>query len=371
MKPTIEKKGKLDYWIFFSVMILVAIGLIMIYSASPTVSLHGFGDSFYYLKKQVLYLLLGGGAFWWGYHLHLPILKKWALPGLLLSLFFLVILFIPGIGQSIGGSSRWIYLGFLSFQPSELAKLSLIIFLAVSLSNKRETLQDFLSGFLPLLMGVLIIVLLVMKQPDLGTAMVILLTSFTLFFIAGVNVGHLFSIFFLGGLGMVGYISSHLYQKQRILAFLDPWKDPQGVGFHIIQSLIAVGSGGPFGLGLGNSRQKFFYLPQQFTDFIYAILCEELGFIGAAFVVILFFTFAIRGIRVVRYTEDPFKRLLALGIVCWISFQAFINMAVVVNLIPTTGIPLSFISFGGTSLMTMLFGIGILLNISRDIMIQK
>lgn len=358
------KNKNLDYIFLFAVLALSAVGLLMVFSASPTLGLK-LGDSFYFIKRHIFYLLIGFLGLAFGFRLDLDLLRKRANAILLISLLLLLVIYIPGVGRKVLGASRWIELGILSFQPSELMKFSTILFLAGFLAGRKEQVKDFLTGFLPPILLIAVVSALIIKQPDLGTALTISFAAFAMLFTAGADLRHLGA---LGGLGVLSIIALSLaspYRLRRLLAYLDPWKDPQGIGFQIIQSLLAVGSGGFLGLGLGASRQKYFYLPQQFTDFIFAILCEELGFIGAAAVIGLFCLFAARGLMIALGTKDPFKNSLAVGLVTWLTCQALMNIMVVIGLIPTTGIPLPFISYGGTATIINLFAAGVILNISR------
>jgi len=355
----------MDYIFLFTVLALTAIGLIMVFSASPTMALK-LGDSYYYLKRHILYLLLGFSALYFGLRLDLDGLRKWSGPILVISLAVLLLVYMPGVGKRVSGALRWIDLAFFSFQPSEVIKFTMILFLAHLLAQREEMIRNFFGGLMPPLLLVGMVAAIIIKQPDLGTAIAISGTAFMMLFVAGANLWHLSGIAAAGLAAVIGLSLSSPYRAQRLVAYLDPWKDPHGVGFHIIQSLLAVGSGGLFGAGLGASRQKFFYLPQQFTDFIYAILCEELGFVGGAGVVVLFVIFALRGYRIALTAEDKFRSLLAAGLVSGISLQALINILVVVGLLPTTGIPLPFVSYGGTATVVSLFSAGILLNISAN-----
>jgi cell division protein FtsW len=357
------RKPKIDYIFLFSVLTLTAIGLIMIFSASPTMAMK-LGDSYFYLKRHIFYLLLGFAALYFGVRVDLEILKKWSAPILALSVLVLLLVYIPGVGRRVSGALRWIDLLFFSFQPSELIKFTMVLFLAKMLSASGENIKNFFGGLLPPLALVGVVCAIIVGQPDLGTALAIAGTSFIMLFSAGASLFHLSLLGVLGIAGVIGLSINTEYRMNRLIAFLNPWKDPQGTGFHIVQSLLAIGSGGFFGQGLGASRQKFFYLPQQFTDFIFAILCEELGFVGGAGVVALFILFAVRGIRIALTAGDNFSSLLATGLVSWITLQAIINIMVVVGLLPTTGIPLPFISYGGTATIMSLFSVGILLNIS-------
>lgn len=337
----------------------------MVFSASPTMALK-LGDSYFYVKRHILYLLLGFAALYFGLRLDLEILRKWAGPILAISILFLLLVYIPVVGKRISGALRWINLVIFTFQPSELVKFTMVLFLASVLSNWKERLRNFFRGLLPLLALLGLVSAIIIRQPDLGTAIAIAGAAFIMLFAAGARILHLSLIGVAGIAGVIGLSLSSAYRMRRLIAFLNPWKDPQGVGFHIIQSLLAVGSGGFFGLGLGASRQKFFYLPHQFTDFIFAILCEELGFVGGLGVIILFVIFTVRGLRIAFTAPDNFGFLLATGLVSWLSLQALINIMVVVGLLPTTGIPLPFISYGGTATIVNLFSIGVLLNISKD-----
>ncbi|MFH1361327.1 MAG: putative lipid II flippase FtsW [bacterium] len=356
-------KPKLDYIFVFAVLALVAVGLIMIFSASPTMGLK-INDTYFFIKRHLFYLLLGGLALYFGLSLDLKTLKKRSGLIFAVSIFLLLLLFVPGVGKKISGATRWINLVFISFQPSEFFKFAMILYLANLLANKGAKLQDFVQGLLPVLVLIGLVLGVIILQPDLGTAIAIAGTSFVMLFAANARLAHLS---LLGGVGvtLIAVLSvTSPYRLRRMVAFLDPWKDPQGSGFHIIQSLLAVGSGGFSGLGLGASKQKFFYLPQQFTDFIFAILCEELGLLGGVAVLILFIIFVVRGFRIAMNAPDSFSLLLATGLVAWLAIQALMNIMVVLGLLPTTGIPLPFISYGGTATIMNLLAVGILINIS-------
>ncbi len=357
-----KTKG-LDYIFLFTVLALAAIGTIMVFSASPTLGLK-LGDGFYFIKRHLFYLLIGFAALYFGFRLDLDALKRRAGLIFLASLLLLLLVYIPGVGRKVLGASRWIELGVLSFQPSELIKFTMVLFLAQFLAAHRERLGEFWRGFAPPVLLMTVVAAVIIKQPDLGTALTIGFTSLIMLYAAGADWRHLGLIGGAGALGVAALSLTSPYRLRRLLAYLDPWQDPQGIGFQIIQSLLAIGSGGLLGLGLGASRQKYFYLPQQFTDFIFAILCEELGFIGGVGVVVLFVFFAFRGLRAALAAGDPFKHLLAVGLVAWIMVQALMNIMVVVGLIPTTGIPLPVISYGGTATIINFFAAGVVLNIA-------
>jgi len=352
-------KTRPDYVLLFIVFAMLSIGLLMVFSASPTMAMR-LGDSYYYLKRHIIALVFGLAALYAGFRIDYYGLKNFSLYIISVSVALLFIVFIPGVGIGAGGASRWVYFGLFSFQPAEIAKLALIVFLAKEFSE--STLR---KAALPALAATLAVAALILKEPDIGTSIIIAIIAFSMFYLAGTPVRSIIVTFMVSFFALLALSLTRAYRFRRILAYINPWSDPRGVGFHIIQSLIAVGSGGIFGLGLGGSRQKFFYLPQNYTDFIFAIFCEEMGLFGALGVLLLFLLFIGRGIRIARNAPDVFSLLLSGGIVSWIGFQAILNISVVLGVLPTTGIPLPFISYGGTSIVTSLFGVGLLLNISR------
>ncbi len=292
-------------------------------------------------------------------------LKKFAPLGLFLSILALLTVLVPHVGVIAGGARRWIGIGPFSFQPSEIAKLGLVLYLAAALSSRADRITSLTRGVFALCVPLLVMVVLVLREPDMGTASLLALTAFTMFFVAGARIPHLFAVLMVTVPLVVLSVFSSSYKRARILAFVDPWKDPQNTGFHIVQSLLALGSGGLFGVGLGASRAKFFYLPEQYTDFIFAVLGEELGLIGAASVVLLFVILAHRGIRIALGAPDRFGFFLATGCVALIVIQAFINIGVVTSSWPVTGVPLPFVSFGGSSLLVNLVAVALLINIGR------
>lgn len=352
---------------------LLTFGLVMIASAGVIYSETRFGDSYYFFKHQLLYGVLPGLFVMFilqkiDYHFW----KKLAVPFFFIAVIFLLLVFVPGVGSRVYGASRWIQLGPFSFQPSEMAKLAVIIYLAAWLEGRgANRIKDMFEGFLPFLGIIGLIGFLIMKQPDTGTFGVIALTSFAIFFVSGARLQHLAS---MAGLGMIGLwilVKIEPYRFDRILAFLDPGADPQGIGYQINQALLAVGSGGIFGVGLGHSRQKFNYLPEPVGDSIFAVIGEELGVIGATILVVLFVAFAMRGIKIAKNAPDLFGKLMATGITMWIVLQAFINISANIALVPLTGIPLPFISYGGTSLLFLMSAVGILLNISKQVNLKN
>lgn len=354
-----------DFIIFFAIMALLTIGVIMVYSSSAVSAYVNFNDSYYFLKRQLIWVSLGFFAMLFTMSIDYHVWRKLAKPVMLVTLVLLILVLIPGLGKVVNGARRWLGFGSLYLQPSEIAKLSMVLFCADSLSRYQERITSFLKGMLPHLLMLMVIFGLILKEPDLGTALVIGGTVFILLFSAGAKISHLVSLGVSGIAGIVVAIIVEPYRMKRILAFSDPWSDPLNTGYHIIQSLYAIGSGGLFGVGLGRSREKFLYLPEPHTDFIFAILAEELGFIGTVTIVLLFFLFVWRGFKVAVSAPDIYGSMLAAGITSMIGLQALMNIAVVTASMPVTGIPLPFISFGGSALIFTLAGVGILLNISR------
>ncbi len=356
---------KFDRILLISVSILVMTGLLMVYSASNAFARERFGDSFYYLKRQLLSCFISIIVMIFAMFLDFRIYQKLAWLFILLSFILLILIYIPSIGIKSGGSTRWLKVGKYSFQPVEFVKISLIIYIARFLSQKVEYVSSFKRGILPVLIVLSIFLILIYRQPDFGSVILISLMTFLMLFVGGAKVYQIGLLIALAGI-FVGYeIWQEPYRLRRWFAFLEPWKDPEGIGYHIIQSFYAFGSGGIFGNGLGAGIQKLHYLPTPHTDFIFSIIGEELGLIGTITIVSLFMIFVWRGIHISLSVEDRFGKLLAFGISCLIGFQAFINMAVATGTLPTKGLTLPFISFGGSSLLGCLASTGILLNISR------
>lgn len=345
-------------------IVLIVIGLVMMISTSSVIGFSTYNDSYYFIKKHLLYIFLGIGTFLVGFKIPYFTYKKIAVNGFFLSLILLVLTLVSPIGVTLGGASRWINLGLIQLQPVEVMKFFIIIFLATALSNKKENLADFMNGLLPVLVMLSLPLVVLAIQPDLGNIMLILIVSGTLLLIAPTKLRHLVALASTA-LGAVSLsILKNSYQLDRIKTFLSPWDDPMGKNYHIIQSFIAIGSGGLFGLGLGQSKLKYYYLPLQYSDFIFSIICEEGGFIAAVTVILCFGMLFFRGVRIAMKSPDEFSFYVALGIIMMLTIQAFINIAVVIGVFPVTGIPLTFISFGGTSLITSMFLMGVLLNIS-------
>ena len=357
------KKSAPDFILFITVIALLAFGVLMVFSASAVVAGQEYGDPFYFLKKQLTWTAFGLLAMFLIMNIDYKWYRGYVGWFMLGTIALLILVLLVGIFSH--GATRWLGFRDLRLQPSELAKLTMIMFLARYYSRNLEKTQSFKKGVLPNLAVLAIVAGLILLQKDLGTTVVLLGATFIVFFVAGVRIIHL--LFLVAGavLSVLAAIYLEPFRVKRFFAFIDPWMDPLGDGFQIIQSLMAIGSGGLFGVGFGESKQKFFYLPERHTDFIYAIIGEEWGFIGGFLVIFLFAVFIWRGCKIALSVQDNFGRLLAVGITAIIGFQATLNIAVVTGSVPVTGITLPFISYGGSSLLFSLVGVGILLNISR------
>ncbi|GIW08249.1 MAG: stage V sporulation protein E [Dehalococcoidia bacterium] len=358
-------RKRADYVLLGTVAVLVMVGLQALYSASFALAMAEYNDPAYFILRQLIFAVPGSIlmlAFW---RIPYEVWRRFAFPVALLGGLALLLVLIPGVGVNVYGAQRWIQLGPLpALQPSEFVKLALIIYLAAWLADRPERIKSVGGGLVPFGIIVGLMVAPIMLQPDLGTTTVVVVTAIVLFYLAGAPSTFMIAIF--GGIAAVTpLLLAASYRSNRMEAFLDPWKDPLGNGFHIIQSLIAVGSGGLTGLGFGSGRQKFFYVFGSHSDAIFAIIAEELGFIGTILVISLFVLLGFRGFRVAARCSDRFGALLAAGITTWLCLQAFINIGGITRTIPFTGIPLPFISYGGSALMATFCAVGILLSISR------
>lgn len=360
---------KFDVALFIPAFILMAFGVVMIFSASsPTAALDKSCnyDPYFFLKRQIVWLAIGLVAMLFAYKTDLTKLRKFAIPLVIIGLGLLAAVLVPGLSREVLGARRSFYMGPINFQPSEFAKLAIIFYLADAFARRKEKMTRFATLLAPLAIAGLVI-LLIEKEPDLGSTIVVGGSVIGMLFIGGAKIWQLAGLTVVGFVMAASRIMNESYRIKRILAFINPWEDPQGMGYQIIQSFIALGSGGLYGMGLGESRQKFFYLPEKFTDFIFAITGEELGFYyGTLPIVLLFLFFLYKGLRVAANSKDNFKSLLAGGLTFQIALQAFINMGVVAGLLPCTGIPLPFVSFGGSSLVFTLISLGLILNVSGD-----
>ncbi|TET29500.1 putative lipid II flippase FtsW [Candidatus Aerophobetes bacterium] len=365
-----KSKTDIDYSLLIITLSLLAVGLIILFSASGAYAYLRKGDSYFFIKRQLIWAALGLVFLWIGTRFNYQRYQKLAIPLLLLTLGLLAAVLLPHLGGGSKGAHRWINLGFMGlgfihFQPSEIAKLSLVIYLASSLVRKRQKMENFINGFLPYFIILGAISIMVVMEPDLGSAIIIAMIAFVLLFAGGARISHMVYALILALVPLCFSIFEVGYRKDRIMAFLHPELDPQGVAFQPLHFKIALGSGGLWGLGPGKGQEKLFYLPTPHTDSIFAVIGEEFGFIGTTLIVILFFAMALRGLKIARRAPDALGKLLAVGLTSIICLQAAVNMAVVTVILPTTGTTLPFISYGGSSLLICLTAVGILLNISK------
>ena len=358
--------NQIDSKLLSTILILIVFGLVMIASAGISYSRARFGDPYYFFKHQLIYGVLPGiVALYVMQKINYKFWKKISLPFFILSIICLILVFVPGFGSKIYGASRWLQLGSFSFQPSEMLKLSIIIYLAAWLESRSDKVKDFYEGLVPFLIVIGAVSFLLIKQPDVGTLGVIILISISIFFVSGAKISHMFLMGVSGLMALGIIIKMESYRMNRFLVFLHPELDPRGVGYQINQALLAIGTGGVLGVGLGKSMQKFNYLPEPVGDSIFAIIGEELGLLGAVFLIFLFVYLMVRALKIANNAPDNFGKFMAVGIVSWIVFQDFINIGAISGLIPLTGIPLPFISYGGTSIIFLMSATGIVLNISK------
>lgn len=357
---------KLDKLLLFATILISLFGLLMIYSASSIWAEYKFDDAFYYVKHQSIFFLLGLIVIFTTSKINYEVYYKKSNFTIMACLIMLILVLIPGIGSIRNGSRSWFGIGSFGIQPSEAAKLGLIIFTSKFLSNSEQYIKSFKKGVLPILSITLLIFGLIMLQPDLGTGVILVMSIIALLFIAGVNMKFFFISGIIGLIGIIILILIAPYRMDRITSFVDPWSDALGTGFQIIQSLYAIGPGGLLGTGFGNSIQKHFYLPEPQTDFIFSIIAEEFGVVGAFIVVGLFSIILYRSIKIATNTKDLFSKYLAFGIIFQLIFQTLMNLMVVIGLIPVTGVTLPFLSYGGSSLLISMASIGIILNISKN-----
>ena len=360
-------KGKksFDIILFITVCVIALFGIVMIYSSSEIWAEYKFGDAFKYIKSQSFFYIVGIILMMFLSKIDYKIYKTKSNLILLGCFLLLVLVLIPGIGQVRNGSRSWFGIGGFGIQPSEFSKIGLIVFVAKYLSNNQKEIKDIKKGLLPILVIVLLFFGLIMLEPDFGTGFIIVVTLICMIFVSGAKLSFFVKCGVIALIGMAALIIIAPYRMARIVSFLNPWNDPLGSGFQIIQSLYAIGPGGLLGLGFGMSRQKHFYLPEPQTDFIFSIISEEFGFLGVLIVCTFFGIILYRGIKIAMSTHDLFGKYLVFGLSFAIVFQAALNLMVVVGLIPVTGVTLPFFSYGGSSLLVSMASIGIILNISR------
>ena len=359
------KRVSVDRWLFSVTMLLVFVGLVMVFSASAVMAKERFGSAYGFLEKQFVWAVAGIIAMVMAMRVDY---RRYRHPGVVFSLLSVTTLLLLSVFllDRSHNTHRWIRWSGFSFEPSELAKPALILFMAFFLEARAKAIEDWKHTLLPAVAPTIVFVLLIVAQPDLGTAIACAGITSAILFVAGMQLRYFVYAFGASLLPLYVLLFHVSWRRDRMLAFLDPYADPRGAGFHIIQSLIAVSTGGLTGLGLMEGKQKLFYLPEPHTDFIFAVTAEELGLVGALFVVVLFAIFLWRGTRTALLTHDLFGRFLAVGITSMVILQAFINISVVLGLMPTKGIPLPFVSYGGSSLFITLACVGVLLNISKQ-----
>ncbi|MBI4126923.1 MAG: putative lipid II flippase FtsW [Deltaproteobacteria bacterium] len=357
-------KQHFDVWLLFVAIALVVIGVTMVYSSSGVLALERYGDSYYYLKRTVFFALLGFCGI--ALLLRFPYvrLRRWIYPILIGTLGLVLLVFIPGVGRTIGGATRWVNVGLFAFQPSEMMKIALILYLAYSLEKKGERVHRFSVGILPHLLVLAVVGAAILAQRDFGSVALLAMITWLMLFAAGAKPRYLYG--FLGAVILAGtaLILGSPYRRERVFAFLNPWSDQYGSGFQMIQSLVAFNEGGWFGQGLGEGRQKLFYLPEARTDFILSVVGEELGLLGVLTVILLFVIFCYRGFRIALNAPDAFGRLMTFGCTVLVGVQSLLNMGVVMGLLPTKGLTLPFMSYGGSSLAMSLVAVGLMLNVS-------
>jgi cell division protein FtsW len=355
-----------DVHLLFPVLFLVGIGIVMVYSASSTLAMKKFGSDYYFLKKQAVFALVGICALVLGRHVPYRAYRRLAYPLLAIALVLLAAVLLSPLGVTAGGASRWLRLGPLRFQPSEFARFALIVYLAYSLEKKADRIKDFSIGFMPHVVVLGVVAVLILKQPDFGSAVILAALTWLMMFVGGVRLLYLGSSCVLLGLAGLYFISLAGYRVRRLLSFLDPWQYSSDAGYQIVHSLMAFGTGGWWGAGIGKGYQKLFYLPEPHTDFIFSVIGEELGLAGVLVIIGLYLLIVWKGIRIARHAPDLFGCYLAVGLTAALGMQICINMGVTLGLLPTKGLTLPFLSYGGTSLVLNMATIGILMNISAS-----
>ncbi|WP_447973477.1 putative lipid II flippase FtsW [Nitrospira sp. Kam-Ns4a] len=366
-RPTAgRRRPAADAGLWTVTVVLALIGLVMVFSASAVVAVNRYDDAGYFLKRQLAWLAFGFLLLHLASHMDYTLWRRLAIPVLAVTVLLLILVLIPGVGASVKGARRWLRLGALSIQPAEVAKLATVIYLAAYLTNKEARLGDFASGLLPPLVVLGVVAGLVVLEKDLGTVVVIGGVALGLFFLGGARLAHLTGLILVAAPVLAAFILSSPYRRQRLMTFLSPWEDPTNAGFQVTQSFMALGSGGLFGVGLGEGKQKLFFLPEAHTDFVLALVGEELGLFGTSAIMLLFAMLVIKGLQIAGRAREPFGRHLAAGVTLLIGLQALINAGVVTGLLPTKGLTLPLVSYGGSSLLVTLLAIGMLLSVSRD-----
>jgi cell division protein FtsW len=365
-KGSAQPAVRFDPWILFAVLALTCIGLVMVYSASAVTAQEKLGDGFYFLKRQAIAAAIGLVGMATVMKLGYRRLARLAYPLLLVAIVLMVALLVPGIGSAANGAKRWIRIAGFSLQPAEVCKFAWVVYLSYSLAKKREKVASFSIGFLPHLVLAGVLVLLCMAQPDFGSSVAMMFLLFVLLFAAGTKISYLVGSVLLALPFAYHAVASSSYRMKRVLAFLDPWAHRHDIGYQVAESLMSIGSGGIFGLGLGDGRQKLYFLPEAHTDFIFSIVGEELGLVGVLVLVSLYGILIWRGTRAALGAKETFGTYLALGMTALFGFHAVVNMSVAMGMLPTKGLTLPFISYGGSALITSMLGAGVLLSVSSS-----
>lgn len=359
-------KREVRLGLFTISVVLICVGVIMIYSTSSIYAWDKYGDSLFFLKRHLSFLAIGVILACLTVAFDYRKFRVFAKPLLLISFFLLVLVLVPGIGREVAGARRWFRFKFISFQPSELAGIALIIYTADFIARKGDKMGNFAKGFFPPVCVLGLTALLILMQPDLGSTLAVAWVVLMMLFVARVRLSHLLGVVLASIPFLYLLVFKVPYRRMRVFAFLDPWSTPQGSGFQLVQSQIALGSGGAFGVGLGHSKQKLFYLPAAHTDFIFSIIGEELGLFGAVGLIVLFMVFIYQGAKIVKHSANKFGYFLSLGLILMISIRAAINIGSSCGILPTKGLPLPFISYGGSSFIFDMLSLGILINIGHS-----
>lgn len=366
-KRTQDQPVVYDLGLLFPVLLLVGMGIVMVYSASSALALEKFGSDYFFLKKQAMFSLIGIVVLVVFAYIPFRVYRVLTYPALAIGILLLGAAAFSGWGVSAGGASRWLQIGSLRFQPSELARLALVIYMAYSMSKKGAMLRDFYVGFMPHWMVLGVFAALLMIQPDFGSVVIFAALTWVMLFVGGCRLTHLLSVFLVLTPMIWLLLTQAGYRVRRLMSFLDPWQYSADEGYQIVHSLMAFGTGGVTGAGIGKGYQKLFYLPEPHTDFIFAVVGEELGLVGVVAVILLYGIMLMRGIRIARHARDPFGGFLAMGITVTIGLQVIVNMGVALGMLPTKGLTLPFLSYGGTSLLINMAAVGIMMNIgARD-----
>ena len=364
MQNAAQPNSSYDIKLLFPVLFLVGIGIVMVYSASSVLALKKYGTGYYFLKKQACFALLGIVVLIICRRIPARFFRPLTYPFMIMAITFLAAIKFTKFGHSVGGSARWLRFGGFTFQPSEFARFTLIVYLAYSLDKKKDKLNDFYVGFLPHILVLGILTALIFIQPDLGAVLILGAITLIMLFVGGGSLKHLFLSFVALLPVIYFFMVSAEYRLKRLLSFMDPWQHPSNEGYQIVHSLMAFGAGGAWGAGIGKGYQKLFYLPEPHTDFIFSVIGEELGLLGVLLILCLYVLIFWRGVWIARNTADSFGALLAMGLTTAIGLQVCVNMGVTLGLLPTKGLTLPFLSYGGTSLLVNMASIGILMNIA-------